>query len=87
MTVVATWLAQRGGASRDLRASHPGRKVALGRLKPVGRRTPGKQIEDACNDPCPSGLMTGSYTRTAVAMEVLVELNVILPVRILLELL
>ena len=42
-----------------------------------------EKIDNSCNDACPSGLMASAKTSTIVTMKILIEEDVVLPVRIL----
>ena len=46
-----------------------------------------EKLNGFCNEPCPSGLMTGTKPGAVIAVEVFIEEDVVAPVRIALELL
>jgi hypothetical protein len=71
----------------NLLTGHPRGEFASVDLEEIGRPKTAKQIEGTCDQPCPTDLVAGSKTRTAIPMEVLVKKNVISPMRIFLKLL
>ena len=71
----------------NLLARHPCREFVLGDLQCIFRVQACKQIERAGDEPRPSGLVAGAEACAIVAVEILVEKDVVLPVRIFLELL
>jgi hypothetical protein len=73
--------------SRNLLTSHPSREIVLGDLQRISSFHTRKQIERTRYGSRPPGLVAGSETRAIVSVEMLVEQNVISPVRIVLKLL
>src|SRR5215469_12663935 len=70
-----------------MRSCSRGREFVLGYAQCILWIEPCEKIDSSRNDACPSGLMACAETRTVVTMEILVEENVVLPVRIFLKLL
>src|SRR5215831_14538627 len=71
----------------NLLTRHPCREFVLGDLQCILRVQACEQIEPTGDEPRPSGLVAGAEARAIVAVEILVKEDVVLPVRILLELL
>src|SRR5580765_1299576 len=71
----------------NLLTRHPSHKICLSDVEGVGRCDARKHIERARYDSGPAGLVAGSQPGAIVPVEVFVEQNVVLPVRIVLELL
>src|ERR1700747_1364826 len=69
----------------DLLAGHPRCEFPLGDVQRFMGAHAGKQIETAGDHPRPSGLMAGAEARAIVAVEVFVEQDVVIPVRVFLK--
>src|SRR5258707_8851899 len=74
-------------SSRDLLTSHPSGKVAFRNLEPIRRAPTSEQIKHASDYPSPPGLVTGSQSGTVIPVHILVEQNVVFPMRVFLKLL
>ena len=72
---------------RNLLPSHSSEEITLGDLKRVGGLQTCKQIERPRYDSGPSGLVAGPKPGAVVPVEILVEQNVVSPVRVFLKLL
>src|SRR5215472_11098337 len=73
--------------SRNLSAGHPCREFVFGNPQSVFCVQSCKKIDSSCNNTGPSGLMARAKTSTIVTVKILVEEDVVLPVRIFLKLL
>src|SRR5215467_277044 len=65
---------------------HLGRQFFPGNMQPISGACACKQIKTASNETRPPGLVAGSESCSVVAMEIFVEQDVILPMRIFLKL-
>src|SRR5215472_8656698 len=71
----------------DLLASQPCDQLVLRDKKHFRPCQTGEQIEVPRDQPCPPGLVAGSQSCSVVSVEILVEENVVFPMRIFLKLL
>src|SRR4029077_3616192 len=71
----------------NLLTSHPSGKVTFRNLEKIRRAPTSEHIKSASDYSSPSGLVAGAQSGAVIAVEILVEQDVVFPVRIFLELL
>src|SRR5215467_4592022 len=87
MTKAPSDLSSRALLPRDLCTRQLGRNVGARGAKPLGCAASGEHIDKADDQSRPARLVTCAQSGTVVAVEILVEQEVVLPVGVLLELL
>src|SRR4029077_19048361 len=86
--LIKGWIARNGRHDRPLRRLSPSAKSSFPAALEKGLGIElAKNVDQAGDDPGPTRLMAGTHPGAVVTMEVLIEQQIVLPIRIALELL